>query len=423
MSAVAAGRMPDGSAAGRVQHRAVWVYVAAFVAALLFALGSVVQQRAASTAPPEKALSFALLLWLVRRRVWLLGFVASVVGNGLAAAAIGGGGVALVQPLFTSRLLFALALSAVLSRVTVGRRDWIAALLTAGGLAAFVAVGQPGKGHPLDATTLQWAPAVAGVAVLVAALVAFSKRREVAGASLALAAAGGLLFGLQSSLTETSIAYLQRDGFGTFAHWQPWILIAAALYGAVLVQSAYEMAPLPASFPALVSVEPLTGLVIGVTVLHGTLDTSAGALFAEIAGLGVMVAGVALLARSPLVTGQLAALERRREEGIAYRTARELEELLGDTEASVGRAHASPVGRPGAGERGRHLRDADRQLERLGALLEAMDRHRMEEADQLRRLPPKQRYTLAPLEQELDERQARIEAWAERLRRERAQLG
>lgn len=398
------------------------MYVAALVAALLFAFGSVVQQRAASTAPPEKALSFGLLLWLVRRRAWLLGFFASVVGNGLAAAAIGGGGVALVQPLFTSRLLFALALSAVIGRLAVGRRDWSAAVLTAGGLAVFVAVGHPGRGHPLAATTMEWAPAVAGVGVLVAALVILSKRRDAVRAALVLAGAGGLLFGLQSSLTETSIAYLRRDGFGTFLHWQPWVLIVAAVYGAVLVQSAYEMAPLPASFPALVTVEPLTGLVIGVTVLHGTLDASPGALGAEVGGLVVMVAGVAVLARSPLVTGQLAALERRREEGVAYRTARELEDLLGETEATVSHARGSH-GRVSDGELHRHLRHADRQLGRLGQLLEAMDRLKLEEIEELRQLPPKQRMTLAPLEEELDQRQARIEEWAERLRKERSRLG
>lgn len=389
------------------------VYVLALVAALLFAFGSVIQQRAASTAPPEKALSFALLWFLVRQREWLVGLASSLGGNGLSSAAIGMGGVALAQPLFTARLLFALGLSAAFGRLRVPRRDWLAGLMTAGGLALFVAIGHPGKGHPLRATTLEWAPAVAGVAVLVAVLVVVSKRQVVTRAAFSLAAAGGLLFGLQSALTETSIALLRHHGLGAFLHWQPYILIGAALYGAVVVQSAYEMAPLPASFPALVTVEPITGIAIGVTVLHGSLRVSPLDLLAAVGGLAIMVGGVALLARSPLVTGQLAALERRREEGVAYRTAGQLERLLAETEGAVedlGRSRRRP-----RHERDRCVAEAGSQLHRLEELIVDMTRLRNEEIEELRRLPPRERMMLACLEQELDERQAKIEEWTARL--------
>lgn len=92
------------------------------------------------------------------------------------------------------------------------------------------------------------------------------------------------------------------------------------------------MAPLPASFSALVTVEPLTGVVLGVTVLRGLLRVGHLPLLAEVGGLSVMLAGVATLAASPIATGQLAALERRREEGRAYQAASALERLLSETE-------------------------------------------------------------------------------------------
>lgn len=403
------------------------VFVLALGAAAFFGLGSVVQQLAAATAPPETALSFRLLWYLLHQRLWLAGFASSLAGNGLSTTAIAAGGVALAQPLFTSRLLFAVVLTAVFTKIRVPRRDWSAAVMTAAGLGVFVAIGNPRKGHPLLASSLSWGVALGAVAVGVGVLVLVARRAEVTRAAFALGAAAGLLFGLQSSLTETSTTYLSRQGLGALLHWQPYLLAVVAIYGALLIQSAYEMAPLPASFPALVTVEPLTGTIIGVTVLHGALRVTPGALAGEVGGLIVMVAGVALLARSPLVTGQLSALQRRREEGQAYCTAAEIERMLAETEVTVSdyrkvsaadgsRAHGSPSGP------GHHVRRATRQLERLDALIVDMHRLREDEIRHLRELPTKERMTLAPLEQELDERQERIEEWAERLRAEFTRL-
>lgn len=397
------------------------VYVLSVAAAVLFAIGSVVQQRAASHAPPEKALSFGLLLYLVRQRPWLVGFASSLVGNIIASAALGMGGVALVQPLFTIRLLFALPLAATLSKVRIPRRDWLGAVATAAGLAAFIFVGRPGRGHPLQANQWAWLAAVVGVSAVVAVLVALSRRLDAARAATVLGVGAGMLFGLQSSLTETAVRYLRTQGFlHTFLHWQPYVLVAAAIVGAMLIQSAYEMAPLPASFPTLVTSEPMTGLIIGVTVLHGSLHVGAGALAAEVTGLLVMVAGVGVLATSSIVNGQLDALQRRREEGEAYHHLVRLERELAALEGVVGdyRQELAAGASCDNGVVARCVHRAETHLQRLDALLADMDAHRESEQRTLRELPQKQRLMLAPLEQELDERQEQIVAWHHTLHRE-----
>ena len=94
----------------------MWVYVLSILAALCFGAGSVVQQRAASEAPPEDVLSWRLLLWLVHRPLWLAGVAFALVGNLFAANALGRGSIALVEPLFVVRLLFALPLAAAWMR-------------------------------------------------------------------------------------------------------------------------------------------------------------------------------------------------------------------------------------------------------------------------------------------------------------------
>ena len=84
------------------------VYVLAIAAAALFGLGAAVQQRVAAHAPDRTVLRPALLWHLARQPFWLVGVATALVGNVFAGIALGIGGVALVQPLLVTRLIFAL---------------------------------------------------------------------------------------------------------------------------------------------------------------------------------------------------------------------------------------------------------------------------------------------------------------------------
>ena len=394
----------------------MWVYVLSVTAAALFAGGSVVQQRVAGQSPPERAFSAGLLLWLVRRRAWLAGVVISLVGSILAALALGRGGVALVEPLFTVRLLFALPLAAVWSRLAVPRRDWAGAVATVAGLAAFIAVGHPRRGHPLQASALSWAAALAALAALVAVAVIAARRLSAIRAAAVLAAGAGLLFGLQSSLTETAITFLHQQGIaGLLTQWQTYAVAATAVTATILLQNAFGLAPLYSSFPVLVTAEPLAGLLLGVLVLGGALRVSPSAYAGEVGGLIVMTLGVWLLAQSPLVTGQAHILQRRRDEALAYHVLGRLEALVQEIEegGTAGNGNRGPVHL--RGQRVARLRHA---LAELDGLLADMAAEHAAELDRLQKLPPRERMALAPLEQELDERQQRLTTRIDALRRE-----
>jgi len=394
----------------------VWVYVLSIAAAALFAGGSVVQQRVAAQSPPERTFSAGLLLWLVRRRTWLAGVVISLGGNILAALALGRGGVALVEPLFTVRLLFALPLAAIWSKLAVPRRDWAGAVATVAGLAAFLVVGYPRRGQPLQAGELSWAVALVVLAALVAVAVAAARRMTAIRAAAVLAAGAGLLFGLQSSLTETAITYLHQQGTtGLLTHWQPYLVAVTALVATILLQNAFGIAPLYSSFPVLVTVEPLTGLLLGVLVLDGTLRGSPAAYAGEVGGLVVMTLGVWLLAHSPLVTGQAHILQRRRDEGLAYRVLERLEALVQSVEENGATGTGNRAHAPRRDRRPAQLRHA---LAELDSLLADMASEHEAELDSIRKLPPRERMALAPLERELDERQQRLTARIDALRRE-----
>jgi drug/metabolite transporter (DMT)-like permease len=346
------------------------VYVFAVVAALMFGLGSVIQQRVAFDAPPGKSLRPSLLLWLVRQPVWLIGVVTAFIGNAFSASALGMGGVALVQPLLVSRLLFALPLSAVWARQRLGARDWLGAVATAGGLGVFVALGHPRPEQQPAGHLMPWLYTAAVVAVGTTGLVAAARRLRPNLEAPMLGAGAGMLFGMQGGLMAVAVNRLSGGGIlALLAAPSVYAVVVTAVVGTLLAQSAYEMAPLHASYPALASVEPLTGIGIGVGVLGGTLATGTLPLAVGVAGLVVMTVGIYLLATSPLVAGQAEAMRRRQQEEAAARAEQHLEHALDALERDLRRLER--VGPKGEERAIRCLdRDSAQVEQDLGALAE-----------------------------------------------------
>lgn len=413
----------------------MWVYVLSILAALCFGAGSVVQQRAASEAPPEDVLSWRLLLWLVHRPLWLAGVAFALVGNLFAANALGRGSIALVEPLFVVRLLFALPLAAAWMRRSVPRRDWAGALATSLGLAMFVVAGNPHQGTPDTASNTSWIIMGGALIGLALVLMVVARRLDPVRAAVLLAAGAGLTFGLQAALTGSAMHILKSDGLtGMLTSWHPYAVAAVALFGTLLIQSAYESAPLPASFPALVTVEPLVGIALGVGVLGGSIRFAPLPFAIEIAGIAVMVGGIYLLASSPLVTGQLDRLERRHEEGLAYRTEEELERDLLQLNLDLDRFEQH-LGEPALLRKdrkqiGHDLARIKTEVERLCALQDDIRRHRAAEREHMEsRTAAERRHFYEehdPLldlrEQEIDQRAQRLHGRAERLRERAREL-
>ena len=292
----------------------VLVLVLAVSAACCLGFGFVLQQDAAQRAPLSDFLSPRLLLDLMHVPRWLGGIGLMVAGMVLGAIALGRGQISLVEPLLATNLLFALALSRRQNRQPLGHQGWAGLVLLAGGVSAFIVAGQPRGGSAVSSPLRHWL--IIGVMIgLALLLTALGKRFRLSVADpVLLALAAGLLYGVQDALTRVSGQRLSAGGFAElFTGWQPYGVLLLGVTGLVLVQSAFETAPLRMSLPALTAAQPLAGIACGVGFLGDRLHTDTGALAWEAAGLAAIVAGIVLLGLHPAMPRGTAAAQAERD--------------------------------------------------------------------------------------------------------------
>lgn len=280
------------------------VYPVGVLGALLLGVGYVLQQRVAATAPLDEVLKFQLLFDLVRRPLWWAGIAAMVAGQLLSGLALQLASVALVEPLLSTNLIFALALAALLARSRPTVRELGGASLISGALGVFLAFGNPKSGSDQVADP---APVVVAITVLVVAVgicVVVGKRQGLIGESLWLSSGAGLLFGLQDAATRASLVEVDRHGLsGLFLHIWVYVVLGSAVLGILLAQSAFKTARLDCSLPPITALEPLAGIALGIGLLGDRVSVTAGGLAAESGGLLAMLVGVALTVRSPSLSG------------------------------------------------------------------------------------------------------------------------
>src|SRR5215213_6578071 len=204
--------------------------ILAFGSAAVFALGIVLQQRVVMDAPEAKKASAGILFRLVQHPVWLAGIAAYGIAFGLQAAALGGGRLAVVQPILATTIVFALPLGAWLSSQRITGRDVVAAFVVTGGLALFLLLADPSGGKD-DAPIGQWAVAGAVVIGIAAGLVLAGLTRAGALRAALLGTASGLLFGLVSALTKGAVEVFQDDAASVLVNWHLYALLVIGFAG------------------------------------------------------------------------------------------------------------------------------------------------------------------------------------------------
>jgi drug/metabolite transporter (DMT)-like permease len=268
----------------------------ALLAAFLFALGLVLQEKAASSLPVE-AVGKGFLVRLAHQPVWLLGGAAQILGFVAQAIALGIGRMVIVQPLLVASIVFALPLGWLLEHRPIRREELIGAVLVSGGLGALLVVSKPAEGTD-DASLGAWL-LIGGAAVGISALlfVLARGRRPALRAGL-LGAAGGILFGLAAALTKSTVSLLD-DGLETvFTDWHVYALVLVSIPAFWLEQSALQTGALAAAVATTMAFDPLSSLVFGITLFDESLHETALGYALSLAALATALAGLVMLARA-----------------------------------------------------------------------------------------------------------------------------
>ena len=221
----------------------------------------------------------------------------------LQFAALRRGSLLLVETLLVSGLLFALPFGAALQHRRLTPTEWAGTVAVVAGLGLFVIVGRPVPGRA-EPSAVGWVLVLAITCSAVVALVARAPRRPGRARATDLGGACGVLFGLDAALAKAT-GHLLDKGLGRVAtSWEPYALAVLGAAGFLLSQSAFQAGPLAASLPLITAAEPVTAALIGVLAFHERLVSGGFAVAAQAGSVATIAAGIWVLARSPVVTGE-----------------------------------------------------------------------------------------------------------------------
>jgi uncharacterized membrane protein len=277
-------------------------YLLALSSALANALTSILQRMGVEDAPEESTLRLSLLTHAMKRGVWLLGFAFMVSSFLMQAVALHLGDLSQVQPILTTELPFLVLLLATWFRFRIGAREWIGCLAATGGLAGFLVFAQPSGGDlvPKGSGWIVVGSICGGLVVLTVVLALRGPRWWRAAM---FGAAGAIGFAFTASLIKTVGDYVATDWTHMLVHWETYALIFCGVGSLFLAQNAFHAGPIAASQTALVLVDPLASLAIGIGLYGDNLRTAGIYGPLEAISLVVMFVGAASISASPLVSG------------------------------------------------------------------------------------------------------------------------
>jgi len=276
-------------------------YFLAVGTALMNAVTTILQRLGVEEAPKESTLRLSLIKYAIHRKVWLAGCVGLVLGFVLQATALHFGTLSTVQPVLTLELPFLVAILGFWFHKRLTWREWSGALAAAGGLAGFLAIASPSPGGQLPSLRT-WGLVAFAVIAATAVAVGLARVGPPPWRALMFGTSAAIMFAFTASLIKEVTDELAADWYTIFLHWYFYAMAVAGLTAVFLVQNAFHSGPVTASQAALVIVDPLASIAIGISLFGDEIQTAGARGVLESIALLVMCAGGLFLSRSPLVT-------------------------------------------------------------------------------------------------------------------------
>jgi hypothetical protein len=276
--------------------------LAALLAAALFGVSTALQHRSAGLVTDAQANGGKRLVGFIsgtlRHPLWITGTIADIGGFALHAFALREGPLTLVQPLLVSSAVFALVLRQLLEHRWPRRNELAWATVLAVGLVLFLAVSTPTSGvaQPADPVPTMVVGGLIGLCVL--GFFVAGRRSTGRAAAALLGAATGLSFAAVAGRLKEEMGALNRGMGALVTAWPFYALVGVGALGLLINQLAYQAGPLSSSLPAIMTVDPIVSLVIGVAVFDEHFRNGPAALLGEAVGLALVVIAAGGLTRS-----------------------------------------------------------------------------------------------------------------------------
>lgn len=273
----------------------------ALVAACSNATSNVLQRMANREETGVRTLSLKLVKDLLRNPLWFAGVGAVMLSFVLQASALRYGPLALVEPLIVAELPLTFVGAALFLHAPLGRREWAAAVVMAGGLGALVWFLDPHGGQAASVSPVKWVVGlglcVGAVVALVAAGVRTSGNRRAA----LYGVATGIEFGITAALMKGAVGSLSRGPVAVLSAWETYAMVAAGIGGMFLLQNALQAGKIVAAQPGITLLDPFVAIMWGIFAFGEQPAPGAVHLGLAVGGGVVMVAGALLLSRSPVL--------------------------------------------------------------------------------------------------------------------------
>ncbi|WP_067184991.1 DMT family transporter [Microtetraspora niveoalba] len=279
--------------------------ILAVLAAACNALSSVLQRRAARTAPESDAFKLTLLWDMMRKPVWLGGIGALIGGFLLQASALNFGTLALVQPLLITELPFTMLIIWLMYRIKLTWNLWQAIIAVTVGLGVLLAAASPGHGtrapDPADWIIVTIVCGAIATYLIVAAKISSGSHR-----AALLGTASGLGFAFTAALMKEGTRLFDTEQAEVLTTWPVYAMVAAGVFSVFLLQNALQSGNLVVVQPTLNVTDPVASIGLGVALFGESIRLGAW-IVAELIGIGLIFYGSVRLAQSPLIRQDLAA--------------------------------------------------------------------------------------------------------------------
>jgi hypothetical protein len=270
---------------------------AAVGASSLYSLGIALQAMDAKEAPHDQHLRLALAWRLVRRARWLLGTGLSILGWPLQIVALLLAPLVVVQPALAAGLLVLMFLAQRMLHEHAGRTEYVAmAAIVIGVIGAGLAAPPRHTGHGSEALAITIVLAsLAAASMLPYALRLFT--HPPAGVTMVGAGLAGGWSGVATKLASDDLA----QGHVLLAALWGLSTAAASGVGVLSEMSALQERPAIQVAPVVFVTQTVIPIVVAPLLFGESFaDTPLGGVPLS-ASLALLVAGAALLARSPLL--------------------------------------------------------------------------------------------------------------------------